>query len=75
MNPWRQDPGPCPVCGREHSACTTDSGPVTIVQLPARDAAAATSDVSSPTFSTSETAPPAPAELSTKTYRGVKGRR
>jgi hypothetical protein len=35
----RRDPGPCPVCGAAHSACTTDSGPVTIVQLPARDAA------------------------------------
>lgn len=39
--PWyRQDPGPCPVCGADHATCTTKSGPITIVQLPARDAMA-----------------------------------
>jgi hypothetical protein len=35
---FRQDPGPCPICGQAHSACTTDSGPITQVQLPQRDA-------------------------------------
>jgi hypothetical protein len=35
---FREDPGPCPICGAAHAACTTDSGPITVVQLPARDA-------------------------------------
>jgi hypothetical protein len=35
----RHDPGPCPICGAEHTACTADPGPIAIVQLPARDAA------------------------------------
>jgi len=39
MSIFRQDPGPCPVCGAAHSACTTDPGPIAVVQLPARDAA------------------------------------
>jgi len=37
----REPGGPCPICGAAHSACTTYSGPVVVVQLPARDAAAA----------------------------------
>lgn len=36
---WRQDPGPCPVCGAAHTACTGTPGPLVVVQLPARDAA------------------------------------
>lgn len=36
------DPGPCPVCGAAHTACTPDSGPITVTLLPQRDAAAAT---------------------------------
>jgi len=34
---WRQDPGPCPICGAAHTACTA-VGPagITIDQLPAR---------------------------------------
>jgi hypothetical protein len=36
----REPPGPCPICGAPHSACTRYSGPVVIAQLPARDAAA-----------------------------------
>lgn len=26
---FRRDPGPCPVCGHAHSACTSGSGPIT----------------------------------------------
>lgn len=36
----RPDPGPCPICGAAHTACTTDTGPgIAIPQLPERDAA------------------------------------
>ena len=36
----RRDPGPCPVCGAEHTACTATPGPaLAVAQLPARDAA------------------------------------
>jgi hypothetical protein len=34
----RTDPGPCPICGSAHTACTSDSGPIVVTQLPARDA-------------------------------------
>jgi len=66
---FRQDPGVCPVCGAEHSACTSDSGPVTQVQLPARDAAAG--QLLTPA---AEGAPPADSStaFSTKTYRRPK---
>lgn len=37
---FRRAPGPCPICGAAHSVCTTYTGPVTVVQLPSRDAAA-----------------------------------
>jgi len=33
----RTDPGECPICGAAHSAC--GGGPITVVQLPALDAA------------------------------------
>lgn len=35
----RESPGPCPICGAAHTACTTDTGPIAVAQLPARDAA------------------------------------
>jgi hypothetical protein len=41
----RLDPGPCPICGAAHTACTADSGPVTITQLPQRDALLASAAV------------------------------
>jgi len=65
----RRDPGPCPICGAPHSACTTDSGPVTIVQLPARDAAEC---VPPPLVAeiVPETLPPG--QFTTGTYRGSK---
>lgn len=37
----QDDPGPCPICGAAHSACTAVSGPIAVAQLPARDALAA----------------------------------
>lgn len=34
----RRDPGPCPVCGEAHTACTAgDRDAVTMTMLPARD--------------------------------------
>jgi hypothetical protein len=38
---WRRDPGPCIVDGTPHTACTGPSAEIAVVQLPARDAAAA----------------------------------
>ncbi len=37
MSVWRRDPGPCPICGAAHTACT-GQGPagITIDQLPAK---------------------------------------
>lgn len=35
---FRDDPGLCPICGVAHAACTADSGPITLEQLPQRDA-------------------------------------
>ena len=34
----RGDPGPCPICGAAHTACTTNSGPIRVTILEARDA-------------------------------------
>ncbi len=34
-----RDPGPCPICGAAHTTCTASTGPITIAQTPARDAA------------------------------------
>jgi hypothetical protein len=41
----RRDPGACPICGTPHCACGP-GGPITVVQLPMRDAAAG--DVAAP---------------------------
>jgi hypothetical protein len=84
MDPfYRQDPGPCPICGQDHAACTTDSGPVVVPQLPARDAmpiaasgdkAAADSD-SLAQGATQAAAPapePPPVAFTTKTYDRAK---
>jgi hypothetical protein len=35
------------ICGAAHSACTADSGPILVTQLPARDARLATGEVQS----------------------------
>jgi len=37
---FRVDPGPCPLCGAAHTACTAGSGPIRIDQLPALTASA-----------------------------------
>lgn len=36
----RVDPGPCPICGAAHTACTASPAPILVPQLPARDASA-----------------------------------
>ncbi len=67
---WNRDPGPCPICGAAHTACTGDSGAITVAQLPARDAAAPPRPAISK--------PPAslkPGEVTTATYRGTGRRR
>ena len=62
---FRTDPGPCPICGAAHAACTSGRGPITMAQLPARDGAAA------PTLAceiVQATLPPG--AFTTGTYRG-----
>lgn len=75
---FRQDPGPCLVCGRAHSACTAgDHAAIEIAQLPQRDAAAARAAGQAP--------PPAlvadtvqatlpPGQFTSATYRGDRKR-
>lgn len=63
-------PDECPVCGAPHAACTTDSGPITVTQLPMRDAMATTQ----PGWSHAPAAPSDPKDettgpASTKEYR------
>ena len=43
----RLDPGPCPICGQAHTACTADSGPIRVALVPQRDARLATGEVQS----------------------------
>lgn len=53
MSLFRQDPGPCPICGAPHTACTTDNvAAMTTLQLPCRDAAAAAQPAPTPEFTT-----------------------
>lgn len=71
----RVDPGPCPICGHQHSACTADSGPIVVVQLPARDAAAraAPDPLLGPSAAPAlvgDAGGSAPREFATGTYRG-----
>lgn len=66
----RDDPGPCPICGAPHTACTVDSGPILVVQTPERDALAARHHAASPAPD-----PPQQQTFSTKTYRGEPKRR
>lgn len=83
----RFDPGPCPICGAAHTACTGSRGPIVIPQLPARDAAAALdpgSELRSPEDMPTLEPPPLIAELvqptlppeqvTTGTYRRGKRR-
>lgn len=80
MNLGRRDPGACPVCGMAHSACTSGRGPITAVQLPARDAAVG---VLEPPVLVGDAGPPPlvaeivqatlpPSATTTGTYRGRK---
>lgn len=83
----RGDPGPCPICDAPHCSCG-GGGPIAVVQLPARDAAAAVDVPGKPgvfvaTRSTSIFAPASDTPLgdgtdgrsfSTATYRGNKHR-
>jgi hypothetical protein len=66
MSFGRFDPGPCAVCGQAHSACTADSGPSVMVQLPQRDAAAA------PVVAEPVPVVTPPVQFTTSTYRGKK---
>jgi hypothetical protein len=66
----KTDPGPCPICGAAHTACRSDSGPIAIVQLPARDDAAATSDSDAQPTALGDGGDGRP--FSTATYRGQK---
>lgn len=67
----RFDPGPCPICGAAHTACTADRGPIVVSQLPARDALAATAQSVEPP---AELVPEGSDEdtFTTATYRGRK---
>jgi hypothetical protein len=80
---FRRDPGPCPVCGAAHTTCTAATGPVMVVQLPARDGArtpvlreATPVPVlsSTPVNDAIQAALPA-GQMTTAHYRGEKGRR
>jgi hypothetical protein len=71
---FRQDPGPCPVCGAAHSACTGDTGQAILIpQLPARDAAGRLVLRATPQAEAVQATLP-PGSFTTATYRGKKGR-
>lgn len=63
----KADPGPCPICGAAHTACTASSGPITSVMTPARDAAPA-----APLEAERVQATLPPGSFTTGTYRGQK---
>lgn len=69
------DPGPCPICGAEHSACTSDTGPITVAQLPARDALAPPQVSPAAPRLESEKVALAPGQFTTATHRGMKGQK
>lgn len=80
---FRPSPGPCPICGAAHTTCVADSGPIAVVQLPARDAAAVVTGaapvpqgvmsdvVSSPPLGDGTDGRP----FATATYRGPKDKK
>jgi hypothetical protein len=73
---WRHDPGPCPICGAPHTACTADSGAVVVAQMPARDAQVArTRALAAPSAVPCDPVAPAPETFTTATYRGRARRR
>lgn len=66
------DPGPCIVCGKAHSACTAGNkgGPIAIVQLPGRDGATPPDDA--PLRAELVQAGLSAGEFTSATYRGTK---
>lgn len=69
---FRTDPGPCPICGTAHSACTADAGPIAIEQLPARDALAAAAQPLEPPAELVQPIADVPATFSTSEYSRAK---
>lgn len=66
----RASVGACPICGAAHTSCTTGSGPITSVMLPARDA-----EVQAPPLVAELVQATLPAgQFTTGSYRG-KGKR
>lgn len=68
----RRDPGPCPICGAPHSACTTTTPVVVVDQLPAATAAAARARAATSTTPVAEAiqATLPAGTFTTATYRG-----
>lgn len=77
MFPFRSDPGPCPICGAPHAACTATSGPVIVQQLPARDAMLLTAQSQEPPAELPPRTPEPEVEtpVTTATYRGGDSKR
>lgn len=77
---FRRDPGPCPVCGKAHSACTSDTGPIT-TSFPSIDRTVTTTpfplrmNTLQAQQQQESPAPDPAAPVSTKEYRGQKGKR
>jgi len=70
MSRVRIDPGECPICGAPHCSC--GGGPIEVVQLPARDAAAA-ADRDQPALVADVVQKTLPdGQFTTGTYRGRK---
>lgn len=70
----RRDPGDCLVCGAPHCSCG-GTDPIAVVQLPARDAAAALALASPATAAPLGDGTDATRPFSTATYRGRYQRR
>lgn len=68
---WRRTPPECPICGAAHTTCSSGSGPITVVQLPARDAAEPRSDM---LVADAVQATLPPGQVTTGTYRGKKAK-
>ncbi len=76
----RLDPGPCPICGAAHTACTADVGPIVMAPFPQRDALHLEAQPIEPPVELVVPPPePVPVSFSTAEYRrathGPKARR
>lgn len=69
MSLFRTDPGDCLVCGAPHCAC--GGGPIVVVQLPQRDAAAAVTPAFALVAEQVQATLP-PGQVTTGTYRRGK---